>query len=97
MLPTVPMLMLKIRPSLCRMQEMVPVAQGPGDGSQLLGGTAHWDAGSLLAQHWASWRPWGQEAAPSLHPHRGPAASVRVFARGGVRRVCCGLEPAARQ
>lgn len=97
MLPTVPMLMLKMRPSLCRRQEMVPVVRGPRDGSRLPGGTARWDAGSLPVQHWASRRPWGQEAAPALHPCLGPAISVRVFARGGVRRERCGLEPAARQ
>lgn len=101
MFPTVPMLMLKMRPSLCQMQEVVPVVWGHEDGSWLPGCTAHWDAGSLPAQHRASRRPWGQEVAPAPapapHPRRGPAASGRVFARGGVRTERCGLEPEARQ
>lgn len=46
MLPTVIILMLKLGPSVCQMQEMVPVVQGPRDGSGLLGSTTRWDVGS---------------------------------------------------
>lgn len=74
-----------------------PCGTGTWGWSQPLGGMARWGTSCLPAQHWASWGPWGQEAAPALHPRLGPAALVRVFARGGVRRERCGLEPAARQ
>lgn len=92
MLLTVIILMLKMCPSLCQMQAMVPVGWEQAAGQ-------HHTLGRrlVLTQDQARQRPRGQEAAPAPHPHPGPAVSGRASDWGGVRGEPCGLGPVARQ